>query len=70
VIANAPVVVGFSEGGRTGASSGREAPDVPDYLRCRATHDDEFFCAGEAALRAADLAALETSEEAIWGRVG
>ena len=27
---------------------------------------DEFFCAGDAALRAADLAELGTSEEEIW----
>jgi uncharacterized damage-inducible protein DinB len=28
---------------------------------------DEFFCTGEAPLRAADFAALGFSEEAIWG---
>lgn len=30
---------------------------------------DEFFCANEAHLRAAELAELGVSEEAIWGRV-
>ncbi len=28
---------------------------------------DEFFCTGEAHLRAADFAALGFSEEVIWG---
>ena len=28
---------------------------------------DEFFCTGEAALRAADFAELGFSEAAIWG---
>ena len=28
---------------------------------------DEFYCTGEAPLRAADLAALGLTEEAIWG---
>ena len=30
---------------------------------------DEFFCAGDAPLRAAELAELGFSEETIWGRV-